>query len=319
MIDELERRISEAHAERAPDVRTTPLLRSPGLSRALGCELFLKCEHHQTTGSFKYRGAANKLRMLGKSGLGHGVVTASSGNHGQAVALAGRNAAIPVTVYVAASASPAKMVAITGYGAELVVLEADALAVEMEARRIADEEGKPFISPYNDLDVIAGQGTIGVELLDQLEDFDAVFASVGGGGLISGVGAAIKARRPEVGIVGCWPENSPALHEALERGAIVDVPERDTLSDGTAGGIEAGSVTFDLCRRFIDAKVLVGEAAIASAMREIAAHERWIVEGAAGVALAGLVALAERYRGKRIVAILCGRNIALEKFLKAIG
>jgi threonine dehydratase len=319
MMSSLEQRIIEAHEQRARDMMTTPLSYSPCLSRAFGCELYLKCENHQTTGSFKYRGASNKLRILKREGLVGGVITASSGNHGQAVALAGRNANVPVTVYVAATASPAKMEAIKGYGAELVVLETDALDVEETARRIAEQAGKPFISPYNDLDVIAGQGTIGIELLDQLDEFDAVFASVGGGGLISGIGAAIKAQRPNVDIVGCWPQNSPALYEALERGEIIDVPESDTLSDGTAGGIEAGSITLGLCQQLLDAKVLVSEEAIATAMRDIAAYERWIVEGAAGVALAGLAAMAENYRGKCAIVILCGRNIALEKFLKAIG
>lgn len=319
MTTELAEAIGEAHRERAQDVAVTPLTYSAALSDALGCELYLKCEHLQTTGSFKYRGATNKLRVLRRQGIRTGVVTASSGNHGQAVALAGRNAGIPVRVYVAANASPAKIAAIRSYGAELEVLDVDPLSVEVEARRIAGEAQLPFISPYNDLDVVAGQGTIGMELLDQLPDMDAIFASVGGGGLISGIAAAVKSKRPEARIVGCWPANSPAMYAALERGEIIDVPESDTLSDGTAGGVEQGSVTFGLCRRLIDEKVLVAEEAIARAMRDIAAAERWIVEGAAGVAVAGIAALAQEYRGKKVVAILCGRNIALKKFLGAIA
>lgn len=319
MISDLAGKIAEAHTHRSNDLLVTPLSYSAALSAALGCELYLKCDHLQTTGSFKYRGASNKLRVLAQAGERNGVVAASTGNHGQAVALAARNAGMSATIYVPATASAAKMTAIESYGARLIRLDADALAVEEEARRRADVDGQTFISPYNDWDVIAGQGTIAVEILNTLPQVDAVFASVGGGGLIGGVGAGLKARRPETEVVGCWPEHAPALFEALEHGRIFDVPEMETLSDGTAGGVEASSITFDLCRQVIDAKVQVSEQAISAAIRAIAEHERWIVEGAAGVALAGLMARASNYQGKKVVVILCGRNVTLGKFLQAVG
>ena len=148
---------------------------------------------------------------------------------------------------------------------------------------------------------------------------DAVFTSVGGGGLISGIGTAVTRLRPDARVVGCWPENAPALHRALETGAIVEVEETPTISDGTAGGVEPDSITFDLCRRVIDDRVLVSETEIMAAMKLLAQTERWIVEGAAGVALAGLLHLAPRYRGQRVAVVLCGRNIALETFVAAVG
>jgi threonine dehydratase len=310
--------ISQAHVAVRPQVPVSPLQLSRPLSADLGCSVLLKNEHLQPTGSFKIRGATNKIRILGTAAQRTGVTTASSGNHGQAVALAGSRAGIPVTVYVAAAASRPKVDAIRALGAELVIVDGPPLEAELLARRQAAAQGKVYISPYNDLDVIAGQGTLGMELVEQAPDLDAVFVSVGGGGLISGVGTALKALNPRIQVVGVWPENSPCMLKAMQAGQIVDVEEQETLSDGTAGAVEPGSVTLALCRDVIDETVTVSEAEIGRAMRMIADAEHWIVEGAAGVALAGLVKRAESLRGQKVAVVLCGRNIALEKFLYAI-
>ena len=148
---------------------------------------------------------------------------------------------------------------------------------------------------------------------------DAVFIAVGGGGLLSGTACALKSMLPQTEIVACWPEVAHSMYACLEAGSIIDVEEAPTLSDGTAGGVEPGAVTFDLCRQTIDRKVLVSESAIAQAMRLLADREQWMVEGAAGVALAALLARAEDYRGKRVCVVLCGRNIGLEKYLGVIN
>ena len=310
--------ISEAHGAIRPQVPVSPLELSRPLSTALGCSVFLKNEHLQPTGSFKVRGATNKIRILGAAARHTGVTTASTGNHGQAVARAGSLAGVPVTVYVAASAARPKVDAIRALGAELVVVDGPPIEAELLARRQAGEQGKVYISPYNDLDVVAGQGTLGMELVEQLPDLDAVFISVGGGGLISGVGTALKKLSPRTRIVGVWPENSPCMLRAMEAGEIVDVDEKETLSDGTAGAVEPGSVTLPLCRAVIDETVTVSEADIGRGMRMIADAEHWIVEGSAGVALAGLANRAESFRGQKVAVVLCGRNIALERFLYAI-
>jgi threonine dehydratase len=310
--------IQQAHTALRPQVPVSPLQLSGSLSRTLQCSVLLKNEHLQPTGSFKIRGATNKIRILGDEARRKGVNTASSGNHGQAVALAGSKTGVPVTVYVAATASKTKMAAIQASGAELVIVNGPPIEAEFLARRQAEEQGKVYISPYNDLDVIAGQGTMGMELIEQAPDLDAVFISVGGGGLMSGVGTALKNLSPHTRVVGVWPENSPCMLRALEAGEIVDVEEQDTLSDGTAGAVEPGSVTFPLCREVIDETVTVTEAEIGRAMRMLADTEHWIVEGAAGVALAGLVKRAEAFRGQKVAVVLCGRNIALDKFLQAI-
>jgi threonine dehydratase len=192
------------------------------------------------------------------------------------------------------------------------------LDVELEARRQAELHGKTYISPYNDIDVVAGQGTIGVELARQAPDLAAVFVSVGGGGLISGIGTALKRLSPHTRVVGVWPENSPCMLAAMKAGAIVDVEESPTLSDATAGAVEAGSVTFPICSEVIDDTLTVTETEIASAMRTVAQTDRWIIEGAAGVAVAGLLKSTAQYQGRKVAAIVCGRNIAFDKFLRAI-
>ncbi|MEJ5863881.1 threonine/serine dehydratase [Pseudomonas farsensis] len=310
--------ISEAHEALRPQVSVTPLSHSAHLSALTQCQVYLKCEHLQHTGSFKFRGASNKLRLLPEAQRAAGVVTASSGNHGQGLTLAGKLLGVPVTVYTATTASKYKVDAIRALGAEVVSLDLDPLGVELEGGRQAELQGKPFVSPYNDPQVIAGQGTIGIELFQQQPELDAVFVAVGGGGLISGIGAALRALSPKTDIIGCWPQNAPTLQRSLEVGHIIEMLEDETLSDGTAGGVEPDSITFPLCQSLITSTVLVSEDDIKTAMRDVASGDRWIIEGAAAVAVAGMKKLAEQYRGKRVAVIICGRNITFEKFLGAV-
>jgi threonine dehydratase len=311
--------IVQAHAAIRPQVPVSPLQLSGPLSARLGCEVLLKCEHLQPTGSFKIRGASNKIRLLGPEARRTGVTTASTGNHGQAVARAARLADVRVTVYVAASAARPKVDAIRALGAELVIVEGPPIEAELLARRHAAEQGKIYISPYNDTDVMAGQGTLGMELLEQAPDVDAVFISVGGGGLIGGVGTALKRLRPQTRVIGVWPENSPCMLRAMEAGEVVAVEEQETLSDGTAGAVEPGAVTLPVCKAVIDETVTVTETEIGRSMRQLAQDEHWIVEGSAGVALAGLAKRIDAFKGRKVAVVLCGRNIALERFLHAIS
>lgn len=305
--------ILEARTRLAPHVRRTEV------SRCLwrkDLELLLKCEHLQHTGSFKFRGALNRVLALTPEERELGVVTASTGNHGQGVALAARLVGVAATVFVPESTSPVKLDAMRALGAGLEMVAGDGLAAEVAARAAASAGEKVFLSPYNDPLVIAGQGTVGVELVEQATELDAVFVAAGGGGLVSGVAAALKHALPSVTVVACQPVNAPSLSESVAAGRVVAVPERATVSDGTAGGLEEGSITVPLCRALVDEWVLVSEAEIARAMRLIAERERWIVEGAAGVAVAACLKTAERYRGRTVAVVLCGRNVAFEKFLE---
>lgn len=311
--------IKEAHQALRPQVRVTPLEYSPLLSQHSGCEIYLKCEHLQHTGSFKFRGASNKLRLLTNEQRQRGVITASTGNHGQAMALAGKLAGVKATIYAPEQAAAIKLEAIRALGGEVELIPGDALNAELAADSAAQQQGKIYISPYNDRQIIAGQGTCGMEMVEQQPDLDAVFVAVGGGGLISGIATVLKKLADKTQIIGCWPANATSMYTSLENGQIQEVAEQETLSDGTAGGVEPGAITFALCQQLIDQKVLVSEQEIKDAMRLIARTDRWMIEGAAGVALAAALKQAPLWQGKKVAVVLCGKNIVLEKYLEAVS
>lgn len=310
--------IKEAHQALRPQVRVTPLEYSPLLSQHSGCEIYLKCEHLQHTGSFKFRGASNKLRLLTDEQRQRGVITASTGNHGQAMALAGKLAGVKATIYAPEQAAAIKLEAIRALGGEVELIPGDALNAELAADSAAQQQGKIYISPYNDRQIIAGQGTCGMEMVEQQPDLDAVFVAVGGGGLISGIATVLKKLSDKTQIIGCWPANATSMYTSLENGKIQEVAEQETLSDGTAGGVESGAITFALCQQLIDQKVLVSEQEIKDAMRLIAHTDRWMIEGAAGVALAAALKQAPLWQGKKVAVVLCGKNIVLKKYLGAV-
>lgn len=310
----------EAAAERIGRViRETPVEHSAALSDLTGCEVFLKLEHLQKTGSFKLRGASNRILGLGESDLERGVVAASTGNHGLGVCYAARHVGAVATVYLPRDTSQSKISMMERLGGRLIFVDGDCMSAETAARAAAEESGRVFVSPYNDIEVIAGQGTIGLELSRQIERLDAVYISVGGGGLIAGVAAYLKNANPGIRVVGCWPENSRVLYECLRAGRIIEFPEQETISESTAGGVEPGSVTFPLCRDLIDDYALVTESGIHAAMRLLAEKERWMVEGSAGVAMAGLIGTANQVKGRNVAVLLCGRNISLGRFIEAVS
>ena len=297
-------RILAAHERLRGLVRETPVEYAPELGA------WLKLEHLQTTGSFRFRGACNKVALLTPEQAAAGAVTASNGNHGLGVAAAAEARGIAAEVFVSSHVSEGKARRIEALGAKLHRAGDDPLAAEQAARRAAEESGRVFISPYNDADVMAGQGTIAVELLQQAPEVRSVFVAVGGGGLIGGIGSYVKAVRPEVEVVGCWPENSPVMYECMQAGEVVEVAERPTLSESTAGGLEPGSVTLDVCRRVIDRAVFVSERQIRDAMRFVLRTEHWLVEGAAAVAVAAF----RKAGGSDAAIVLCGRNLSAEAF-----
>ncbi len=295
-------------------VRETPLDESGLFSERTGARFLRKGEHLQRTGSFKMRGAMNKLLSLNESERKQGIITASSGNHGMATSQAARVVGLEATVYVPETVSPLKLSNMKRLGAKTVLVPGNGVEAEIVGRAAAKQEAKTFVSPYSDLDIIAGQGTVGLELAAQCADLAAVYICVGGGGLISGIGSYLKARRPEIDIIGCWPENATAMHLCLERGEIYDTPETKTLSDGSAGGVEAGAITFPICQQVIDRHLLVSEDEIISAMCDMAAYENFIIEGAAGVALGAAFKTAGDYKAKSIAVVICGRNVAADTF-----
>jgi threonine dehydratase len=300
----------EASVRIADLVRETPADYSYRFSAETGSEVYFKLENLQYTGSFKLRGAANRIATLTPEQLKAGCVAASSGNHGAAVAYAMNKLGSRGVVFVPEQTSGAKVDAIRSYGGDVRFFGTDGLDTELHARKYADEHGMFYLSPYNDPEVIAGQGTCGIEIAALMPDVDALYVAVGGGGLVSGVASVLKSTNPDIRIVGCQPEASAVMAHSVEAGRIVDEESRPTLSDGTAGGIEQGSITFDLCRTLVDEFVLVSEAEIAAAMRQFIDFEHQLIEGAAGVALAGMLKQKDRLAGRTVVVLICGGNVS---------
>lgn len=297
-----------AEARIRPHVLETPLRRSDSLSDEHRAHVYLKLENLQLTGSFKVRGAFNKLLSLGEPERLRGVVAASTGNHGIAMAYAMKRLAVGGIVFVPEGAATTKVENIRGYGIDVRFHGDEGGATERFARSYAAEHGMIYVSPYNDWDVVAGQATVGVEIARQLEDADVVLASLGGGGLIGGIAGYLKEAGFDQRVIAVSPRNSKAMMESVKAGRIVDTEHRPTLSDATAGGVDHDTITFDLCRRFVDEFIDVDEEAIRAAMRAIIAREHLLAEGAAGVAVAGL-AVAGGLAGKKVVVVLCGANI----------
>ena len=293
-------------------VRQTEIARLPSEARVpVSTQAFAKLEHLQITGSFKLRGATNKVLSLSPEAANAGVVTSSTGNHGLGVAAAAKFRGIDAEVFLSSQVLEAKWRKIESYGARIRKVGNNPLDAELAARAAANESGRTYISPYNDWQVVAGQGTIGVELLRQIDRLDAVFIATGGGGLISGIGTYLRTSSPRTEIVGCWPENSRVLYEGLRAGRIIEYPERNTLSESTAGGVEPGSITFELARAAMHRAVLVSEDAILDAMKWAHNHN-WVIEGSAGVALAAFFREAAGYEGKSVAIVFCGGNLSAE-------
>jgi threonine dehydratase len=304
--------VIEAEERIRPYIKETPLEYSVYLSQLTQAHVWLKLENLQHTGSFKLRGAMNKLLTLDDGQTTRPVITASTGNHGAGVAFGLQALHRPGIIFVPENAAPAKVAAIERLGAETRVHGSSCLETENFARQYAEREELTYISAYNDPAVIAGQGTIGREVARQSPRIDALFASVGGGGLISGIACYLKSQLPNpLSIIGCLAENSPEMALSVKAGKFVEFEPLPTLSDGTAGGFERGAITFDLCRNLVDDYVLLSEEEIAEAMRRFIETHHMLIEGSAGVAIAGFLKMQESFRNQNVVIVICGANISL--------
>ena len=290
-------------------IRKTPLDHSPSLSELINGEVYLKLENVQKTGSFKFRGAISKITSLNSDQRNKGVVTASTGNHGAAVSLAMKILDVNGKIVVPKNIARNKLENIKKLGGIVEFYGKDCIESEFRAQEISKESGSAYISPYNDPDIVTGQGTIAVELDNQLNNIDEVIVSVGGGGLISGIGGYLNQVQPKAQMVACSPKNSCVMYESLNAGRILDLPSKQTLSDGTAGGVEEGSITFDICKEVIDNFVLVSEKEIVSGIKNAINDHHQLIEGSAGAAIAALFKRKKTLIGKRVVIIICGGNI----------
>jgi threonine dehydratase len=303
----------EARARVAPAVHHTPLLRSSTLSRLTGYDVRLKAEMLQRGGSYKVRGPSNKLPQLPPEQRQNGVICSSAGNHAQGVALAAAQLGIPATVVMARGATPAKVAATEGYGATVVLHGEIWDEANAEALRLADEEGLTFIHPFDDLQLIAGQGTLGLELLDDCPELDVVVVPIGGGGLISGVAAAIRGRKPDTRIVGVESSGAPAMARSVEAGELITLDSLDCRIDGLKVA-RVGENTFAIVRELVDELVTLPDRDIFDAVLWTMARCKLVVEGAAAAPVAALLAgLVEAKPGATVVCVLSGGNVDLER------
>ena len=297
----------------APYILTTPSQRLRHLSQHCAADVWMKQEYLQHTGSFKLRGALNAVLSLDTTQRRRGVVAASSGNHGAAVAYASQIAGCRATIFVPEHAAPVKIAAMRELGAEVRLIGNDSVISEAAARDHATTHNLPYISPYNDDVIMAGQGTMALEIIKQIPMLNTVIIAVGGGGLIGGMAAVLKAHNPQMLIIGAQPTNSAVMVESVRAGHILDIPSDDTISDGTAGGIESDTVTFANYKHHVDMTVLVSEREIVTSMRDYINRQHHLIEGAAGVALAATTKLGKFLQGRVVAVIGCGAGIGVER------
>jgi threonine dehydratase len=290
-------------------IRLTECRRSPSLSAAAGADVRLKLENTQTSGSFKLRGVMNKLLSLPPEDRGRLMVAASTGNHGAAFAHGVAELGLEGLLFLPKNAAAKKLEAIEASGIPFELVGDDCVETERHARDFAAANRGVWVSPYNDPAVVAGQGTIGPELVEQIDGLESVLVPVGGGGLAGGIAAFLKTAAPAVEIVGCEPEASAVMAGSVAAGEIVEIPSLPTLSDATAGGIEPGSITFDLCRRFVDRWIRVSEDEIAAAIRFMVEHEGMVVEGGAALGVAVMLRRPAFLVGKTVALVITGSKI----------
>lgn len=315
---DVRREVEEADGRIRPWVLETPVERSIYLSRLVGGEVYLKLDLQQTTGSFKFRGATSKVMALTDEQLDRGVVTASTGNYALAVGEAMKNRGRRATVYVARTMAKSRVELIRAHGIDIVMHGDDPWDAERRARADAGDKGMVYVSPYNDREVVGGQGTCGLEIGRQVPGVDVVIAACGGGGLITGIAGYLKSVKPEVEAIAVSPENSPVLYESVRQGHMIEMESEPTLAETCAGGIDLDTITFALCRRYVDVMAVATEAEIADAIRLLFEHHRLVAEGSAALSIAYLVKHADRFAGRTIVPVVCGKNIGIEQFKEII-
>lgn len=300
-------------------VHVTPTVTSSRLGERVGVTLFLKCENLQKTGSFKVRGALNKIAQLTTAERERGVITVSAGNHAQAVAWAARKEGISATVVMFAAASPAKVEASRGYGADVVLYGESGIQSFEKARELEKQRGYTFVHPFDDELVAAGAGTVGLELLEQVPDLDVVVVPIGGGGLIAGMLPAIKELNPHVRVYGVEPRGASSMRQSLDTGQPVHLQSINTIADGLAAPY-AGDIPFQMVQRYAEDVVVIDDDAIARAVPELLLNTKLLAETAGAAATAAVLTRAIPLRdGERVAALVSGGNIDLGKLTMVLS
>jgi len=316
--------ILKAKSMRGNEIKKTPLIHSPTFSKLTDSEVYLKAEFRQRTGSFKIRGAYYKIKSLSDEEKKHGVVAASAGNHAQGMAFASSLEKIHCTIVMPKNASPAKVAATRGYGADVILEGVNYDESSAKAKEIAKETGAIMIHAFDDPQIIAAHGVIGLEILDDLPDVDEIYLPIGGGGLAAGTLIAIKEKNPNIKVVGVQSRSFPSMYESLKRGSLTASGGARTIADGISVKIP-GQLTFDIISELIDEIVLVDDTEITKAMFLLMERMKFVVEPAGAASLAYLISK-KPAPGKKVVAILAGGNVDMyllgqivDKGLAAMG
>ncbi len=309
-----------ARARIAPHVLRTPLVPAFPLSDACGGEVRLKLETLQATGAFKLRGATNAILNLSAEDRARGVVTCSTGNHGRGVAYAANLLGVRAVICMSSLVPQVKIDGIRRFGGEVRIHGKSQDEAEVEALRLMKEEGLVYLSPFDHDDVVCGQGTIGLELIEDWPELDTVVVPLSGGGLMAGIAAAVKSQKPETRLIGVTMERGPAMHESIRAGHPVEVVEEPTLADSLGGGIGLDNRrTFAMCRDLVDETVLVSEAEIAAGMRALYRDQQIVAEGGGAVGVAALIAGKISAKGRRIAVVISGRNVDMDIFTRIVS
>jgi threonine dehydratase len=312
--------IYAARARIAPHVLRTPMRYSENLSKRFGCQMHLKLEFLQVTGAFKARGAFNKVLNLDAGARKKGVVAVSTGNHGRAVAYAGRQTGVPAKVCLSELVPRVKVEGVKAMGGEVIICGKSQDEAMVEGRRLVQEEGLTFVSPFDDTQIVAGQGTIGIELLEDVPELDCVLVPLSGGGLIAGIARVLKSANPDIRVVGISMDRGAAMYASLQAGKPVEVEEAESLADSLGGGIGLdNAVTFEMVRELVDDTLLVTEDEIAAAMALAFREERIVAEGSAVVGLSALMSGRLDLSGKRVATVISGQNVDMEQFLDVVA
>ena len=301
----------------AGEVRHTPVLTCASIDEIVGMRLFFKCENFQKVGAFKFRGATNAVRMLSDDEAAQGVVTHSSGNHAQALALAAKRRGVAAWIVMPTNAPAVKRRAVEGYGATIVDCEPTLAAREAGAEAVISETGAAFVHPYDDARIIAGQGTAGLELMDDVLGLDAVIAPVGGGGLMSGTCIAVRGLNPAVKLYGAEPAEADDARQSLDAGTLIPVGAANTIADGLRTSLS--DLTFGILRTHLDGLPTVAEEEIVNAMRLVWERMKIVIEPSAAVPLAACARLHPELEGKRVGIILSGGNVDLDRLPWVVG
>ncbi|MFL2520226.1 MAG: threonine/serine dehydratase [Alphaproteobacteria bacterium] len=311
-------KIKDAHKKILPYVNYTPLVHSEYLSNYSNVKL--KLENFQITGSFKLRGALNKLLSLSKSEKEKGVIAVSTGNHGKGVAYASKVLGIKSTIYMSSMVPQYRRKAIENLGAKVEIVGQNSDEADLFAKNLAKEKNISLIHPFDDEDIIIGQGTVGLEMLEQFPDADTIIIPTSGGGLVSGIAQAIKLQKPKIKIISVSMERGPSMYDSLKKGVPVDVEELETLADCLGGSIGLDNkFTFNIVRKYVDDFVLVSEEKIAEGIRINFLEHKIVSEGAAATSIMVVKEKLSSHIGKNIICLICGGNIDAQLFNKVLS